>query len=489
MYKDGVVTIEGFAKGQANSPYSGFASIVGCEVFDPAGIIKMSNRTVNRLTVNQVTVGEVTDPFGNVYTLNQTEFYKNYNPIQGFSFAYDLVYYQNYILVRTNSSLSAYGPVNSVSAAWHDSFITGFDPAYYGKLLSGTVEDVNGAVYIGNGINVATLKQVNGKVFDPTDATTYTIVMNAYTINNGYAVTFAEINDLLAIGVQQGTSWGDRVNHTTADIHYWDRSSSKADSIVHLMESGIHCLIGKDNRIFAVAGGRGNVYETDTTNYQMIAQIPWNNNRSFGTSMMAYPNAITFNGKGNMLVGTSTSSDSFGATPSNSKHGVYEISFSKGYPSALVKVISTGNVGATQPLTIGMLRQSTGDTLSIGWQDGGLHGIDTTDFNAYVNLSYFETEIMYIAQRLPRKSFQNIEFKTGKPLVTGQSINIYARRNLKDSYKLIKTFDFATYGSVISARDKCSFVDVELMQLKGTLSQPLNTLFPNNIELITVSIW
>lgn len=490
MDKNGQITIAEFAKGQAISPYTGFASVVGCEVFDPIGVLKIGNRTMLQISTATLPIAEVTDPFGNTWTVTQNgDVYKNGVLIRSFAqICYDVCYFQGYILVRRQSSVSAYGPIASVSQGWTD-FILALDQAYYGKMLVGTVEDINGAVYIGNGQYVATLKQNTGQVFAPGDGATFSYVSHAYTINNGFVTTFAEIGDLLAIGVSGGTSWPDRVNHTIADIHYWDKSSAKADSIVHFNEAGLNALVGKDNRIYAQAGVRGNLYVTDTTNYTMFMQIPWNNNRPFGTAMSVFPNAIGFNTKGNMLIGTSSGAEGYGADPTNSKHGVFEIRISGGYSAVLKHVISTGNVGATQPLSIGMIRQGASDSLSIGWQDGTSHGKDITDYNAYVETAYFETMIMYVAPRYARRSFQHLEFKLGKPLLYGQTIKLYARKNLNAQYKLIATFDFTTLGGVISTTTIPTLTDVELLQCKVTLTQPTTTTPPGNIELITINIW
>lgn len=499
MDKNGKISLSNFITGQANSPYEGFATMVGCEVFETPGILKIAPATVlNELAVTGLPIKKLSDPYGSNWVLTDDgKLYKNGILIEsGLSNAWDICIFHDYVIIRYGSGngvLSAYGPLASGLAAFRGSFVSGLDFLYYGKLLVGTVEDVNGAVYVGNGANIGTLKQVAGKVFDPTDSSTYSFVADAYTINNGFCVTLAEIGDLLAIGTQQGSSWADRGNYRSADIHYWDRSSAKADSIVHLKECGIQALIGKDNRIYAVAGTRGNVYETDTTNYTKIRRIPWNNNRIFNTSMAVYPNAIDFNQNGNLLIGTSTGTDSYGAGGSNSKHGVYEVSIQpieNRYPAVLKNIISTGDYGATQSMAIGMIWSGPSDTISIGWRDGSAFGLDDTDFRVYSGYkAFFESGIIYIAPRNARRTLQNIEFKIGKPLIDGQGIKLYGRKNLIGTYKLIATFDFVTLGAVISTHQSAIFSDLELVEFKVMLDQDPAAEIGSNIELLDISLW
>lgn len=495
MYKDGVVQLAGWPKGIADSPYIGFASMLGCEVFETPGVLKIAARTVKNTaiaTIDGLPIKKLTDVYGAEWILtNAGKLYRDNLLIKSsIGGAWDMVSWRDYIIVRHGLGtgvLSAWGPLSSGAQAWVPNFASGMDSSYYGKLLAGQ-DDI---VYIGNGNKVASLAQAAGQTFNPSSGATFGFNLAALTLPlNEYVVTFEEIGKNLVVGTQGGSNWADRTNFTVAKLYPWDRSSPSFNLPIKFNECGIQAMIAKNNRLYVVAGTRGNVYETDLSTFALIRTIPWNTNRIYNTSMMMYPNAIGFSQRGNLLVGTSTAIDTYGSTPSNSKHGLYEISMSRGYPAILKNIASTGNVGASQPLYIGMVWTGAGDDISFGWQDGSAYGLDDTDFHVYANYAaYLESEIMYIALKNAKKGFQHIEFKLGRPLIAGQGIKLYGRKNLSATYKLLGTFDFAALGAVISHHASAIFSDLEIAQFMLALTQPTTAPVGSNLELLDFRIW
>lgn len=493
MYKDNVLTIADWTKGMADSAYTGFSTVANMEVFETPGVLKITNRTLSKITTSLtgMPIAYVEDKYGNYYFLTSDgKCYKNDGTVLQSSLAnpWDLVVYNDYLIVSNSTVLNAYGPLSSGGAQWFGNWKTGLNGSYYGKLLPAR----DGNLYIGNGEYVAKVSAfVAGAVGV---APTATFSTGAMLLPNDNAVTtMVEIGAYALIGTQAlNGSWSTGTSGNVANLYLWDKSDTKPISLVgSLNESAIQSMISIGNRAYFIAGTRGNLYVTDTTSFAKARRIPWNQNRLFGATMRCYPNAMSVNIQGNLLIGTSTLADAYGSTASAVRHGVYEVALSKDYPTVFKQQISTGNYGQTQNLKIGFVFGGTGTTI-IGWQDGSAYGMDTTDFQLYANsVATAETQLFYIATRLNRKTFQHLEFLLGKPLTVGQEITLSYRKNLTDSYTAWKSYTYTNLGSVISHTDKAALDEIELLQIKIQLTQPATaeSLFGTNIELFKLTIW
>lgn len=497
MEKNGVLTISNFEKGMADSAYAGFSNIANCEVFDTPGIVKITNNTTPRYTttLTDLPIAYVEDSYGNNYMMTyDAKVYKNGVFIRDLgNIGWDLAIYGDYLIATSSSGgvgqLNAYGPLNSAGATFFTGIGSALDGSYYLKMTSFK----NSTIYITNGTSIAWLSSL------PTAAVavapTPTINTSLIQLPSGEAgTTISAIGTYMIIGTQASNgSWFNGTNGTIANLYLFDGIGvdNSVNSLVgSLNEASIQSMISYGNKMYVMAGIRGNLYVTNTASFTKIKRIPWNQNKLFGATVRIYPNAMSININGNILIGTSTLGSAYGSDPSPVQHGVYEVNTTiSGYPTVFKQQISTGNVGQTQPLYIGFVFAGNGITY-IGWQDGSTYGFDTTDFRLYTsNKATLETQLFYIASRLQRKTFQNIEFKLGKPLTTGQEITISYRKNLTDSYTLLKTYTYTNLGAVISHNDKATLDEIELLQIKIQLTQPITATFGNNIELMNITIW
>jgi len=87
---------------------------------------------------------------------------------------------------------------------------------------------------------------------------------------------------------------------------------------------------------------------------------------------------------------------------------------------------------------------STGiDSYYSAWSNGAsIGGIDYNDNTLWQNYEPFiETDIIPIGNYLVKKTLGSIEVKLDRPLVTGDSISLYWRPSLTDSYVQIPFID------------------------------------------------
>lgn len=486
MYEKGILTISDWTKGMGDSAYTGFANISNCEVFDTPGVVKIANatglKTATSLTGMPIAYCE--DAYGSYYFLtNDGKFYKNGTLIEsGLTNAWDMVIYNDYIIISNSTVLQAYGPL-SVIPLWSGNWKTGLNGNYYGKLLPAK----DGNLYIGNGESVAKISSfVAGTAIASPTATLST---SAMLLPSGNAVTtMVEIGGYILIGTQAlNGSWSNATNGTVANLYLWDKSDTKPTTLTgSLNEASVQSMLSYGNRVYIMGGKRGNLYLTDTTSFQKIRRIPWNQNRVFGNTVRVYPNAMSMNVQGNMLVGTSTLEDAYNGN--DTRQGVYEVSLSGKYPTVFKHQISNGGVGQTVPLNIGVIFAGSGPTI-IGWRDGSTYGLDTTSANLYNSgVAVVESALLRIGSRLNRKTFKNVEFTLGRPLTTDQTITLSYRKNLTDTYTAWKSYTFTSLGAVVGHDDGAALADVEMLQIKIQLTPKTNS--PNNsIELISLTLW
>ncbi len=492
MYKDGVLTINDWTKGMADSAYTGFSNMSNCEVFETPGIFKMGNRTTPKTstTFGGVGVAYIEDQYGNYYLLTSDgKCYKNGNTIiqSGLGIAWDLAIYNDYLLVTHSTVVSAYGPLSSGGASWHGNIITGLTGSYYKKMTSFK----NSTIYITNGQNIGWLSALPTAAVGVAPTPTFNSAL--ITLPDGEAATtIAPIGAYLVIGTQAANgSWFNSTNSNVANLYLFDGvgvGGSVNSLISSLNECAVQAMISNGNNLYVMAGVKGNLYLTNTSSCRKIKRIPWSPNKLFNATIRVYPNAININSYGNLLVGLTTLTSSF--SNDEVKLGVYEVSLTENYPTVFKYQISSGNKGVTQPIKIGCVATNSTDAVFIAWEDGNTWGFDETDYRTYSGgVVVFESELYQIGTRNKRKTFQHLEFLLGKLLVTGQEIKLYYRKNLTDAYTLWKTYNYAGLGAVISHDDGATLADVQTVQLKITLAQPTNASVGSNIELMSLMIW
>lgn len=494
MYKDGTLQLSEWTKGMADSPLQGFANIANAEVFESPGVLKIANRTTDAsggTTYAGLCVAQVVDIYGNTYQLTSDgKVYKNYSTViqSGLGTVWDLLIFKDYLWVRHSTVISLYGPL-STAPSWSGNVYNGLSSGYYGKMVQDENPDGSlgsEAVYVCNGNTIATIRSFVSV------ASPGSLTLSALTLPDGiYATTMVSVGNNLMIGTQKGGSWVDGTNFKLANIYSWDKVITNSYNLpVKINESTVQAMISDGNKLYVVAGTRGNLYITDTTNYAKIKRIPWVQLRGFNQTLRVYPNAINFNNNGNLIIGTSTLTDSFNTGINSSRHGIWEVGILSKYPVVFKNQISAGTTGSTTTLKIGSIYSGADDSIYIGWQSGSTYGIDKTDFRAYTSYATFaESPLIVVGTRINPKTFKNLEFMLLQPLIATQGLKISYRKNLTDDYTLIGTFDFSTLGGVQSHNSKALIESAEILQIKVELTQSISVTVGNNVNLLSIKIW
>ena len=208
------------------------------------------------------------------------------------------------LLSTFNSNIGR--PVGEVQEAWgsdgflllksNQSSLTGVYELVEGSLeYTPAILGQDDVIYYANGNNVASLQEVAGTVFDPTDSDTYFVNFEALDLPKSTIVTaFGEVERYLAIGTKGGK------------IYFWDRLSGQYDFPVNIGEP-ISEMGTKNNLLYVIAQDSGNVYVANLSSFNKIKNLAALSFERFGV----YSNGIEFFDDGVYLGGDVTQDQTY----------------------------------------------------------------------------------------------------------------------------------------------------------------------------------
>ena len=504
MDKNGTITISNPQKGIANSAILGNEAIIGCEIFEEPGIIKIASAleadasNVNNpatVTLTGVPVADVTN-YNSLGTIQRTVLTEggqlmsvtNANSVlaTNLSQGWDVCVWNTEFTVVSyaQSGIGYIGVIrhdpSANSASWFPAKIGSLDGTHYIKLLMGQ----DGKMYFTNGRYIGSITAISYSA----GAVTVTSSSNVLDLKEGtFAVTMVELGTNLLIGAQKGISYSVRQNFNFASIYPWDRTSSSFRLPVQINENGINAMISHRNQVYFSAGDDGRIYVTDGTNYQLVKRLPFTKiGSTYNPTSWVYPNAMCINQKGNLLVGLSANYDA--NTPTTT--GIWEIQLSQSYPTHLPFFSRDGNLGDTANVRFGLVRVLDDDALSFGVQSGTSYELSTTSATSLWSdyKARWRTEAFFVGNARDKKSFEQLEFLLAKPLIENQGIKISYRKNLYDAFTEIDTWDYSTIGGVISHFAPAGIVDAEMVQFEISLNYT-SSIFGNNVNLLRTMIY
>lgn len=509
MDKNGNLQISNFQAGIADSPLLGFANMNNVDIFEKPGVVKIQFGASLSFSTASLPVAMVYDSIGNQYVgCKEGQIYKNGSLLAATtsltSGGYTLCDIKiisdgtldsnnlpkEYLFITTTTdTIGFYGPTYSGSAGGF--FLsTGSLATSHKQIAIGIDTDSTNQpiVYFGNGNKVATIKNFVASV--PGVSPTYDVNYSALTLQPGhYAYSINNLGKYLAIGtIGINTNLYGPINSKTSALILWDRTSPTFNLPIFFKENGVTSLLQMENRLYCAIGNRGRIFLTDGTNFQQVKRIPFIFNRQFGGYAFVYPNAMTLH-NGDILTGIS-------GYNVNGTYGVYSSSLTEtsdgqnliSYPTIMRNSPSTGSVGNSQTLNIGMLYSTGIDELYIGWQDGNTYGVDViTSTLATGYISKIESKYYNIGDRLNQHTFKRMEVACSSPLIEGQSIRISYRTDPKDDYTVIGTYTSTDFGTENSINKPANLAKIIDLQILIEMTQDTDVEFGNNIELISVS--
>lgn len=503
MDKNGTITVSNPQNGIASSAILGNEAIIGCEIFDEPGVIKIQQALAldssgsntggsGGLTpMTGVPVADVSN-YNSIYTPQRTvltstgQLYSITNAdatmASNLSQGWDcLVWDTTFTVVSYSQSGVGYIGViyhdpSANSASWYPAKIGSLDGTHYIKLIMGK----DGYMYFTNGNNLGRITNITYSLGTVTVTSSSTMSGGFVLPKNTYGVTMATLGDKLLIGTQKGYSYSARDQFGYAGLVVWDYTSANADNIIEINEQGMNAMISNKNQVYFSAGNDGNIYVTDGVNYQKIKRLPFNRSGYYVASSSVYPNAMCINQRGNLLVGLSANYDANSTTTT----GVWEIGLMKDYPTHLPFFSRDGNLGQTNNVYFGTVRVLDDNNIAFGVRSGNNYELSVT--TTTLNTGYtakWRTQAYFVGSARFKKTFEQLEFMLSKQLIANQSIKISFRTNLTDDFTEIGTYTYTDLGSVLSHMASAGIADAEIVQFEIALNYT-SPIFGKNINLI-----
>ena len=385
-------------------------------------------------------------------------------------------------------------PVSTWAYSW-----AGFSPRVSTPSLRAIAAQDN-AVYICNGSSVASILENPNETFDPTDNTTYTANSDALILPEGdKAICLAELGTNLLVG------------GTRSFVYPWDRVSPSFAYPLVVPERYISMILSTNSNAYIFAGNRGNIYITNGANVELYKKIPdyvtgsqqpyfifggaesVNSTAASGTAPsgdgLYWRNQIYFS-----FVTKSNSGSTLTTTT-----GLWAIDTTTGALRLAIKMsynTYAGKVAAVIPDL--MTFNPYGEGLFCAWEDGnGTVGVDNSVATPYAGgETYIDTDIVPVGTFLDKFTSTQVEWKTSVPLGnngTSETIAIYYRSNLSDSFTLIGSTTVSSAATEdqpnLSDVYQANFQKVQWIQLRVVLTSNATTPTYNRLTQLRIRDW
>lgn len=333
--------------------------------------------------------------------------------------------------------------------------------------LHHAIAATDSAMYFCAGSAVGSVLINAGQVFDPGTAATFTFNENALKLPATDAATYlAQLGVFLLVGGLQNY------------VYPWNRTATSFNYPLILAEARTYRIVSTNSNAYIFAGQRGRIYVTNGSNIQQYKKFP---DSLSGTVYPYYmpQDAVYWR---DQIFFSYVAYDSSGNALSNTG-GIWSIDAESGALSGSA-ILSYGTyAGACTVITnqINDLAASassgfpTGLGLYAAWSNSGTFGIDIGSNTPYTSYqTRIDSDLIPIGSFLKKRTFQNIEWKLGKPLVANESVRLSWRGNLTDAFTVIGTT--TTAGLVSDAPYSVNFEGQQWLQIRyegsSTASSP-----------------
>ena len=468
------ITINAPRQGIAQSPHVGFADVRNMDIDSIEGIARLNNimvkksgatvvAQVNWIVRHPVTTTEVyaLDSAGTVY--KSADSGATWAVLAGSSstsaHGNGLAIWNNYLFVARDTKLDVCGDGSGtgiIAANWTLDWQTIDSDVLWHPLY---ISDNDNKLYGGAGKYIFSVEELT--TFDPATGGTFTFTQQALDLPDDYRIKcLEELGNNLMIGTWQGTNVTDI---RKANIYPWDRSSVSFTQPIKIDTYGVHAMKNNGNSLIVLAGTNGIVYSCNGASAWAIGQLP--QDLSGGKYLEFYPGALV-NYKDKMFFGVGQ-----GGTTTISGMGVYSLKQTgNGNILNFEHTVSTLSDGSLKPLKPSALLPMSRDTLLMAWRDDTTYGIDLTTATSYAYTTdysgYFDSPLYEIGNVDNKAKPNQIELHLGKPLATGEGVQIKYRKSLSDSWVTVKTMAYAD-NKVGAMTSRIITADVDLKIKQG----------------------
>lgn len=320
-----------------------------------------------------------------------------------------------------------------------------------------SLQSINdGNLYFGNGSNVGMIDLLAFQVFKKENMNGQNFTFNSAVLS---LPPTESISALTELSTQMFVS-------TEFKVYPWDLFSPEPISPFPVPEQ-ISGMINILNDVYLFAGNKGNIYLTNGYNASLFKKIP-DNVAGVIDPIWTYGGYMTHRQK--------LWFQALGQNGQNANNIIAGI-FSINLDTKVIVMEAQNSFGLSSSTTNspGLLidNNSSGlgyDNYYSAWANGigGLGGIDFNDTTLWSsNEPTIESDLIPIGTVVRPKTFNSAEFKLDQPLQSGDSISLYARQSLSDTYILLGTTTAAVLSELYQP---VGFQEWQWIQFKVTMS-------------------
>jgi len=479
------------------TPVTGMGDIVNMDIFDTPGIVKIALAPTALATTDftdKPTFGAFRPETNSVFLGDRDGELYDYNvdtsvlgaKADGSEGMANGKWWKNYLIATdvsgTTIDIDAFDGTSTWTADWESYTADSSSGAGYNKIHPSPADD---DLYIGYGRYVARISGIG--TFDPTDSGTWTSIDKFLILPVGYVINDIDtIANYLIVSASISGSASATTHFYGARLYYWDLSQNitvaqEFTGFVELNTNVASPLITVDNNIYYHKWADRSWGVTNLSSTQTLFGLDIQSEVNYGGYLTGNKDCASRTNDYFVLGLSSEDGDSKPA-------GVYHIS----HGSYTRHTISTGEVGINAEVDIKFVTTIGFGEYLVGYEDAvtpsyvvdhfGKSGYRRTSYGAYM-----ESPLYQVSGSLKKKSYQQLEVSLAKELATGQGVRVSYRKNLSDSWTVMQTFDFATYGAKAQFNDTAKITDASTLQLKVEMTTGASS--TTTPELITVRIF
>lgn len=326
-------------------------------------------------------------------------------------------------LTQGDTAMNWYPALNTSSASAMFISVLGSNNVTAGNHVS-LISNNDGNLYFCNGAQVGSFAVNANQTFAKGNMKTFTFNASALAlpVTDG-ALYLTELRNMLLVAA----------NHK---IYPWDRFSPQWQNPVPIDEN-IVSMINILNNVYILAGNKGNIYISNGYNAQRFKKIPDNiagvidPEWTYG-GVMSHRQYLYFQALAkNPATGTSLIA------------GIFSLNLDTG--AIIMEAQNSAGLLPSGVTFNGILIDNSSGTLlkydnyysAYGASTSGIDYNNTTPWSG--GEAVIETDIVPIGTVGQPKTFSSAEFKLDQPMTANESISLYARQSLSDSYTLIGT--------------------------------------------------
>ncbi len=452
-------------------------------------------------TINAMFIGDTNNVIWYYFTSNNLwQPFSFQCPLASGTGCYGLFIFKNYLFWIFNVSGTMYAYyISSLSSGW----------SAWSDLTSGVTFTVtnnhyaywstapNNMCFICNGNQVASIQEVAGKTFNPTDNTTYTITAGAIILAKSEIATWIDqlFTNLLVVSKNK---------IYPADLTQLPTLS--ALGFPTFITENIVATVNIKNIIYVLAGTKGNIYYYNGYLFDKLYKMPdsiaesydgvwyWGGNApgNFATGA-----GIPLMGKNDMIYfGASFAG---GNTSASFQNGIFSLSLtdtplqtSQSGVLQLENNLTSAETGFAADAAYTLIDYAPNNqTINYmsAWYTGSVGGVDINDTTQLINdgSAYIITDLIKVGNSITPKTFSQLEITFTNTLVTGQSVQILYRTQPSGSFTSLVTFTGSVAGTGPAFQTSANIQEVIWVQFKIILFP--GTSNTTNLYLRELRLW